>query len=148
MKADWFRCTWMVGLMVMMLSGCGSSEIKPVDIFSEDICSNCRMSISDRAFSSEIIDDQGGVFKFDDLGCLESFKTKYPAMKIRALFVTDYNSKSWMPYEKSTIIQTGIKTPMGSGKLVFLDTSAAKEFADKYPPDTKITSSCCVKEGE
>lgn len=135
-------------LLLGLLSGCGSSDVKPVDIFSEDMCSNCRMSVSDRSFVSELMDDQGGVFKFDDLNCLESFRKKSPTLNIKALFVTDYDTKSWIPYELSTIVQTGIRTPMASGKVAFKDPVKAKEFLDQHPLLSSAVPSCCQQRGE
>jgi len=112
---------------------CGSSEIKPVDIYPEDMCGHCRMAISDQAFASEIITASDEIFKFDDLGCMESFKEKSSDLKIAATFVKDYETKNWILYERSTIVQTSIKTPMGSGKVAFADSIKAKEFLEKFP---------------
>jgi copper chaperone NosL len=118
---------------VFYLFGCGSSEIKPVDIYPEDMCAQCRMAVSAPAFASEIITADGEVFKFDDLGCLEKFKEKSTDRKIAATFVKDYETKKWLPYERSTIVQTSIKTPMGSGKVAFTDSSQAKAYLKKFP---------------
>ncbi|MDZ7291215.1 MAG: nitrous oxide reductase accessory protein NosL [candidate division KSB1 bacterium] len=115
------------------LCNCGPSEIKPVDIYPEDMCSHCRMAISDQAFASEIITTSGEVYKFDDLGCMESFKKKSGDLKIAATFVKDFETKNWLLYERSTIVQTGIKTPMGSGKLALADSSRAQEILEQFP---------------
>ncbi len=112
---------------------CGSSEIEPVDIYPEDMCSHCRMAISDQRFAAEIITVSGGVFKFDDLGCMERFREKSSDLKIAAKFVKDYETKNWIPYERSTIVQTGIKTPMGSGKVALADSKKAIEYLKKFP---------------
>lgn len=121
-----------VAAIVLILFGC-TPEVKPVDIFPEDNCSNCRMAISDRSFASEIITEQGEVLKFDDLGCFASFRKKNAELKIRASFVTDYETKQWLPYEKSVIVATGIETPMGSGKAAFSDSLKARIYEVKYP---------------
>jgi copper chaperone NosL len=124
---------WFAILLLIILVGCGSSEIKPVDIYPEDMCSHCRMAISDQAFASEIFTAEGEVFKFDDLGCLEKFKEKSRDLKIAATFVKDYETKKWLPYERSTIVQTSIRTPMGSGKVALADSAKAREFLEKFP---------------
>ncbi|MGH7495296.1 MAG: nitrous oxide reductase accessory protein NosL [bacterium] len=121
----------------VFLFGCSSSEIKPVDIYPEDMCSHCRMAISDQRFASEIITVSDEVFKFDDLGCMESFKAKSSNLKIAATFVKDYETKNWIPYEHSTIVQTSIRTPMSSGKVALTDSVKAKEFLNKLPGNEK-----------
>lgn len=120
-------------LSFLYFLGCGSAEIKPVEIYSEDMCSQCRMAISEHVFASEMIMADGEVFKFDDLSCLEKFREKSAGRKIAATFVKEYETKKWLPYERSTIVRTGIRTPMGSGKVAFADSSQAREYVKKFP---------------
>lgn len=122
-----------VSAWAVFLFACGNSEIKPVDIYPEDMCSQCRMAISEPAFASEIITTDGEVFKFDDLGCMAKFKEKSGALKIAATFVKDYETKNWLPYEHSTIILTSLQTPMGSGKAAFADSAQARKHLAKFP---------------
>ncbi|MCI0690906.1 nitrous oxide reductase accessory protein NosL [candidate division KSB1 bacterium] len=128
-----FLFFFFISLSFFLFLGCGSSEIKPVDIYPEDMCSHCRMAISDQAFASEIITEAGEVFKFDDLGCMGKFKEKSTDLKIATTFVKDYETKNWLPYERSTIVQTSIRTPMGSGKVALADSLKAREFSEKFP---------------
>lgn len=121
------------GLSLLAFLGCDSAEIKPVEIYAEDMCAQCRMAVSDQALASEIITTDGEVFKFDDLGCLEKFKEKSAELKIAATFVKDYATKNWLPYARSTIVQTSIKTPMGSGKVAFADSAQAQAYLQKFP---------------
>jgi len=132
-------------LAALMIIGCAPSELRPVDIFPEDNCSGCRMAISEESSASEIINDRAEVFKFDDLVCLEKFRKNTPALVIGAMFVKDYETKDWIPYEKSTIVRTGVRTPMGSGKAAFRNPDKAREFASQHPPDLPAgeTDGCC-----
>ena len=120
-------------LGIFLVGGCRPGKIEPVDIFPEDICGNCRMAISDKAFASEIITEQGEVQKFDDIGCMESYRIKNPGISVAANFVSDYETKAWLRLENSIIMKTGIETPMGSGKIALSDSAKAKSYADKYP---------------
>ena len=141
MMDHWYVLTGLAGLLV---AGCVSSELKPVDIFPEDACAQCRMAVSDKSFASEIITEEGEVLKFDDLGCLENYRKKNPAVKIRTIFVSDFDTKTWLPYEKSRIVKTGITTPMGSGRVAFADSAKAVEFLKNNPPtDTSENENGC-----
>ena len=131
--AIWF---WLTSLM----SGCGTTEIRPVDIFPEDNCAQCRMAVSDERFASEIISDDGGAFKFDDLGCMLKFRTKRNDVKIAGIFLKDYETKEWIPYERAALIETDVETPMGSGKVAFADSMKAQEFQKKHP--SKALAGC------
>lgn len=114
--------------MLVFVGSCGSPEIHPVDFYPEDMCSHCRMAISDPRVASEIIDDSREVFKFDDIGCLLAFSAKHSDMKVAAVFVKDFNTNEWIRKEQAVIIDTDIATPMGSGKVAFRDSAAAREF--------------------
>lgn len=117
----------------VLFLGCTPAELKPVELFPEDECANCKMAVSNPSFASEIISAEGEVFKFDDLGCLEKFRKKRNDVQIAAIFVKDYESKQWLPYEKSVLILTGIETPMGSGKIAVRSNERAKILAAEYP---------------
>lgn len=130
--------------IVCFFAGCAVREIKPVEIFPEDNCSNCRMAISSRQFASEIIAEGDEVMKFDDLSCLESFRKKNPALKIKAVFVTDYETSRWLQFEKSVIVKTGLDTPMGSGKIAVKDSVRAAALVKGHPPATDVSAlDCC-----
>jgi copper chaperone NosL len=116
----------------MWISGCGPSESKPVDIESEDACSFCSMAISRPAFASEII-FKGTVYKFDDLACLNAFKTKRSEIIHGTTYVTDFATKEWIRFDAATIVATDVATPMGSGLLAFADSSKAHAFARARP---------------
>lgn len=91
------------------------------------------MAVSDQSFASEIITEKGEALKFDDIGCMENFSQTAKDVRVMATFVKDYETKEWLPLEKSTIIVTGIATPMGSGKIAFTDSMKAAEYLKKYP---------------
>jgi copper chaperone NosL len=139
-------------LFLMALIGCATKDIKPVEIYPEDMCSNCKMAFSDHRFASEIINDQSEVYKFDDIGCMLKFRTSHGGMKITATYLKDYDTREWMPYELSTIIETDIETPMGSGKVAFADSTKAREFQKLHPSTKTVTSKdgngmdCCNDE--
>lgn len=133
----------------LYLIGCGATEIKPVELFPEDECANCRMSVSNPAFASEIISQEDEVFKFDDLACLEKFRKKRNEVKIASIFVKDYESRQWLRYETSVMIQTGIETPMGSGRIAVASNERAKALTEQFPVkdiSEKMGKSCCTDE--
>ena len=129
-------CGCAIGVLMSIglgVFGCGSPEEKPVDIYADDKCSYCGMTITKPIFASEIVTDKE-VLKFDDLSCLDSFKTKNHGILFRATFVMDYRKKAWITFDKAFIVATGVATPMGSGLVAFSDTASANTFARAHPP--------------
>lgn len=127
-------------------AGCAGGEIRPVELYPEDMCAACRMAISDARFASEIIEKDGTVHKFDDIGCLLKFRERGGESQIAAIFLKDYETLAWVPYEKSTIVETGIATPMASGRVAFAASDRAGAFARANPP-TQPAAGCCSEGG-
>lgn len=122
------------GMMISLLFiSCGPKEIQPVELFPEDECASCRMAVSDPAFASEIIMKDGSVVKFDDLRCFENYRKDHNVDDFEKIFVKDYETKDWIPFGKSIVIQTGIETPMGSGQIAVADQHRAKQLKEQYP---------------
>ena len=127
-------------VLALLLFSCNGGGIKPAEIFPEDACANCRMAVSDRRFASEIIDDGNEAFKFDDIGCMMKFRSKHSGMNVTATFLTDFDTKEWIPNDRAVIIETDVETPMGSGKLAFSDSARAGEFQRQHLPDQTVSA--------
>ena len=139
-------CNHICGLGVLLMSawiaGCAGNEVRPIELYPEDACASCRMAVSDPAFASEIITMEDEVLKFDDLRCMENYRRDHATMKIRAIFVKDYGTRAWLPYEHSIIVRTSIDTPMGSGKIAAASAEEAKRLTEAHPP-TPDEDACC-----
>jgi copper chaperone NosL len=129
------------GLIVVisfsLLSCGGKKDFKPVNFAKGDKCDFCSATIQNAvnaAFASEIIDEGGKVYRFDDFRCLESFMKKQNSPHPGAVFVKDYETRAWIPYNQATIVLTSIATPMRSGKVAFKDSVHARAFAEKNRP--------------
>jgi copper chaperone NosL len=147
MKAGSIVTNLMTGA-VIWLAGCAAGELRPVELYPEDACALCRMAVSDPAFASEIITADGEALKFDDLRCMENYRRDHATMKVKAIFVKDYTTKAWIPYEKSVIVRTSIETPMGSGKVAASSSDEAKRLTEAFPPaadENACCSDCAMK---
>ncbi len=132
-------------LLSLFIISCGPKKIEPVELFSEDQCASCRMAVSNASFASEIITKDGEALKFDDLKCFENYRKKNNVATYAAIFVKDYDTKQWIPFGKSIIIQTGIETPMGSGQVAVANAQRAKQLMEQYPPKLAAMErdACC-----
>lgn len=131
--------------IALSLAACAPSTIKPVDLYPEDACALCKMAVSDKSFASQLLKQNGEVLKFDDLSCLEQYRKKEPALKIAAIFVADFETKEWLPFEKSIIVETGIATPMGSGKIAVSTEERARALREKFPATTETADAGCCQ---
>ncbi|HSQ20880.1 MAG TPA: nitrous oxide reductase accessory protein NosL [Blastocatellia bacterium] len=123
-----------VWLAALLLAGCQRGSLEPVAIAPDDMCSFCRMAISEKRYAAEFIDSEGEAFKFDDITCMTSFiREMHNQGNIGPRFVMDFDAKAWLKADDAYYVQsTEIKTPMSGGIIAFKDQSRAKETADKY----------------
>ena len=68
---------WCLIGSVAVFTNCQTRAFEPVAIVPEDMCSYCKMAISEKRYAAELIDSEGQAFKFDDIGCMVNF-TKSP----------------------------------------------------------------------
>lgn len=114
--------------------GCQTSRIEPVALAPEDMCSYCRMAISEKQYAAELIDSEGQAFKFDDIGCMSNFiKSKRNNAKPVAYFVMDFNERQWIKAEDAYYVRSSeLTTPMNGGIVGFKTESSAQEAAGKF----------------
>lgn len=119
---------------IFLLAACGQPEIAPVAINPEDMCSMCRMAISEKQFAAELITKDGEALKFDDIGCLRDYlKAKADRSRIAAYFVADYETKKWLKAESAHFVKSAeLATPMGGNIAAFESHEKAKEAAAKF----------------
>jgi len=120
--------------LLFLIANCQKQSIAPVALAPEDMCSYCRMAISEKQYAAELIDSDGQAFKFDDIGCMANFiKTKKDTAKSVAYFVMDFNEHQWLKAEDAYYVRSSeLHTPMNGGIIAFKDPSRAKETAEKY----------------
>ncbi len=119
-------------LVIFLFASCSSSDPRPVDLFPEDICAECRMAISAEQFAAEIVDVKGEPYKFDDIACMLSFSAQRTDLQGATMFVKDFDTRGWLAFGSATIVETSVQTPMGSGKVAFGDKTRALDFQRQY----------------
>ncbi len=119
--------------LLFLIANCQKQSIAPVAIAPEDMCSYCKMAISEKQYAAELIDSEGQAFKFDDIGCMANFVKNKKDTKVVAYFVMDFNERQWIKAEDAFLVRSSeLHTPMNGGIIAFKDQSKAKEAADRH----------------
>ncbi|MFB3902194.1 MAG: nitrous oxide reductase accessory protein NosL [Acidobacteriota bacterium] len=132
---------WLPLLFTIVLgsAGCISSTLEPVEIYPEDMCSRCKMAISDKRFAGEIVVEAGVARKFDDLGCLLADIRDRTTRDEPPAFAVDFEKREWVNVKEAYFLRSSaISTPMASGLVAFKDRSDAERAAARY--DAKVSS--------
>ena len=125
---------WCVIVGIAVLANCQKGAVEPVALTPEDMCSYCRMAISEKQYAAELIDGEGQAFKFDDIGCMLNFiKKGSVSVSASSFFVIDFDQRQWIKADHAYYVRSSaLTTPMNGGIIAFKDQSKAQEAAGKY----------------
>ena len=105
-------------LTVFAFMGCEKKDYTKeaaVMHWDRDMCERCKMAISERKFAVQAVDENGKVYKFDDIGCLILWQAKeHPEIKFKKIWITDAKTGEWIDAKKAKYTTDSI-TPMGYG---------------------------------
>jgi copper chaperone NosL len=122
---------WVVLICAIFLAACTQTPFAPVEIEPFDMCSYCKMAISERRYAAEFLDKQGEAYKFDDLGCMKKFlQTKHLGQDGGNFYAIEYESKQWLPAQLASFVRSNqFKTPMSGGIIAIREKTRAEQLA-------------------
>ncbi|HEY6119884.1 MAG TPA: nitrous oxide reductase accessory protein NosL [Pyrinomonadaceae bacterium] len=125
---------WCLIGSVAVFANCQTRAFEPVAIVPEDMCSYCKMAISEKQYAAELIDNEGQPFKFDDIGCMLNFiKQRSVSFPAASLFVMDFDRRQWIKADSAYYVRSSeLTTPMNGGIIAFEDQSKAEEAVERY----------------
>ncbi len=121
---------FLLALCVLLLSGCGNVELRPIELLPEDTCAFYRMAISEKRFACELVTKDGDAIKFDDIGCMLHYRKK--SESVAATFVVDFDTREWLKSEEAHFVKSKVfKTPMDGNVVAFKTGADAAAAADR-----------------
>ncbi|RCX23745.1 copper chaperone NosL [Fontibacillus phaseoli] len=129
-------------LVLIVVAGCGKKTYQPQAINEDvDVCVICNMQVKDDAFATQIVTKEGKSLKFDDIGCMNEWKSQNGTDEIGMAYVRDYNDKEWIEYEKAAYVyDASIRTPMAYGLVSFKDKKSAEQFIQEQSVGQLLSS--------
>ena len=121
-------------ICVSAFASCQQQRLEPVALVPEDMCSFCRMAISEHRYAAQFLDSEGQAFKFDDIGCLVNFMQRNNIDgKTVVRFVMDFDERIWIKGEDAYYVKSSeITTPMNGGVIAFSTEPKAQQAAEKF----------------
>ncbi len=121
-------------MCVSAFASCAQQKLEPVAIVPEDMCSFCRMAISEKRYAAELLDSEGEVFKFDEIGCMVNFieRNQFDD-KTTVRFVMDFDERTWIKAEDAYYVASPeITTPMNGNVIAFTTELKAQQAAERF----------------
>ena len=130
----WRPTPKLITLLVPAAMGisCLQSEARPVEIaLNEELCSQCRMAVSQRQFAAEVVTPAGSVDYFDDIGCLARWSRDRQFPEKAGVFVVDHETGEWLAAAEAFYVRSeNLPTPMGYGLAAHGSRTRAQAFAE------------------
>ena len=133
----------LVGWVALLaLAGCGGAAdtTQPPEIlYGQDVCDECDMIISEEKYAAAYWTEEVEARRFDDVGEMLVYMTKNPEATA-SVWVHDVNSAAWLLAEDAWfVMNSGLRTPMGTGIAVTADELAARALAFDQPEARVMT---------
>lgn len=125
-----FLKTSLLFSFIITLVACQDSG--PQDfLLGQDQCDNCKMTITNIKYATEMITEKGRIYKFDDLSCMNTYESSETEKAKNAKFyVIDFPTEKFVEKANATLVQGGtIKSPMGGNTQAFENISVAEKAA-------------------
>ena len=119
-------------LVTFLLSACGAQPRQPQPpeiVYGQDVCEGCGMIIGEAKFAAATILTDGTARKFDDIGDMLIYHLDHPEAQVKAWFVHDYQSETWLRGETAFFVKGDLMTPMGGRIAAFENKTAAETYA-------------------
>lgn len=119
---------------VSILAFMSCQQSGPKDfLLGSDQCDNCKMTITDIKYGTELITEKGKVYKFDDISCMNMYEVSNPdKAKNAKTYVIDFPTDQFLEKKNATLIKGGnIKSPMGGNTQAFKNKADAEKAAAK-----------------
>jgi copper chaperone NosL len=115
---------------MIFLAACAESGPQEINV-GKDQCDNCKMTISEPKYATQLITEKGRVYKFDDISCLNDYEVSNTETTTNAkTYVADFPTGKFIETSTATLIKGGdIKSPMGGNTQAFENKAAAEKAA-------------------
>ena len=113
-----FKQLFYLVLFLVLVIGCEprNKEKLPIKVtWDRDLCTECRMALSDNRYAAQIVDTKGKNFLFDDIGCAVIWLRKQEWKESARIWVSDVQTTQWIEASKANWLFGDEHTPMGYG---------------------------------
>ena len=124
-----------VALLLIVLTGlaCTSGPALPQKLDSRnDLCSSCRMPVSDPSLAAQIVAPHEEPLFFDDLRCLRDYLVaEHPLPPGAVAYVADHRTRAWVEAGRAVFVKLpALETPMGSHWAAYANEASRLEDPD------------------
>ena len=130
-RAD--RAAYAPLLVALALAACAPGSALPQQPDSRsDLCSSCRMPVSDPSLAAQIVAPNEEPRFFDDLRCLRDYlAVEHSLPRGAVVYVADHRTRAWVEAGRAVFVGApAFQTPMGSHWAAYADERSRQADPD------------------
>lgn len=124
---------------LLLVAAC-KPAFEPID-YGKDACANCKMTIVDARFASELLTGKGRVYKFDDLRCLKEYIDALPEKDEKAkVYVANFGDADGEMIDARQAMYLEhefFSSPMNGNTAAFAVAEDAQHYTDSLSVSAK-----------
>ena len=124
---------WCTGAaLALAVIACSSTALPQQPDPHNDLCSSCRMPVSDPSLAAQIVAPNEEPRYFDDLRCLHDYLAEKHSLPPGAIaYVADHRTHAWVKAAQAVFASLpALETPMGSHWVAYADQNSLREDPD------------------
>lgn len=112
-----------------IFTACSKSGPAEISV-GKDQCENCKMTITEAKYATQLRTEKGRVYKFDDIKCMQDYAMSNKDAATAKTYVADFPTGQFFDSSTAIFIKDGtIKSPMGGNTQAYKDKAAAEKAA-------------------
>jgi copper chaperone NosL len=118
---------------MLATASCGQPGAKPIRL-NKDECANCKMTVTEAPFATQIATMKGRQYVFDDISCMAEYVKENPQEEGTELYVADFcKPESFLNvHEAKLIASDSLRSPMRGNVAAFSSLDSMKIYQHRY----------------
>jgi copper chaperone NosL len=123
---------WCAAALALVAIACASKAVPQQPDPRNDLCSSCRMPVSDPRLASQVVAPNEEPRYFDDLRCLRDYLAAQRSLPPGAVaYVADHRTRAWVEAAQAVFASVpALETPMGSHWVAYADEGSLRADPD------------------
>ena len=126
------RTIYFLAIIMLVFISC---EVKhqPI-IYGSDACEYCQMTIVDRQYASQLVNENGKAYNFDAIECMINYSEENKDKDYQLYLTNNFENQGTLIDAKTAtyLISPNISSPMGANLSAFISEKAAQQAKEKY----------------
>jgi len=118
---------------LLMFGSCAPPGPKPIAL-NKDLCSYCKMTITDAHFATQLVTDKGRNYVFDDIVCMIGFTDDNAETEVSHFYVADFSRPSdFIDIEHALLMHSdSLRSPMGGNIAGFAVNDSLELYQGRF----------------